>query len=74
MTSSKTDANVTSNATADPASSKDALLDTTPAAAVVLSDDELNQVSGGTRIEARPVNKAKTADKAFNAMSEYIRG
>ena len=44
---------------------KDELLQTGPEGAVELTDDQLDAVSGG---------KAKTADKAFNAMDGYIRG
>jgi bacteriocin-like protein len=65
MTSAKSPANVTTNIAAEPGSSKDALLDATPDAAAVLSEEELNKVSGG---------KAKTADKAYNAMMGYIKG
>ena len=64
MTSSKSPANVTTNIAAG--SSKDALLDATPDAAAVLSDEELNQVSGGT--------KAKSAEKAFNAAMAFVKG
>jgi len=35
-------------------------------AGIALSESELDKVAGG--------NKAKTADKAFNAMDAYIRG
>jgi hypothetical protein len=50
--------------TAEAGPSKDALLDATPKAAAELSEQELNKVAGG---------KAKTADKAYNAMDAYIK-
>jgi len=48
----------------------------TKTAGIELSERELEKVSGG---DTKPitqdvtVNKAKTADKAFNAMDAYIR-
>lgn len=36
-----------------------------------LSDEDLDQVPGGTGNVT--MNRAKTADKAFNAMSDYIK-
>ncbi len=44
---------------------KDPLLQTTPKGEVQLTEEELDKVAGG--------NKAKTADKAFKIMDEYIR-
>jgi bacteriocin-like protein len=74
MTSSKSPANVTSNIAAG-ASSKDALLDATPDAAAVLSEEELSQVSGGTNVNQDvTVTKMKSATKAHNATMGYIKG
>lgn len=38
-----------------------------------LTEEDLEQVSGGEITQDITVNKAKTADKAFNAMDGYIR-
>ncbi|MDQ1422322.1 MAG: hypothetical protein QOJ52_4284 [Acidimicrobiaceae bacterium] len=52
---------------------KDALLQTTPEGEVQLREDELDKVSGGITQDVT-VNKAKTAEKAFQAMDGYVRG
>jgi len=46
-------------------STPDSLTKTSKGAGIELAESELNKVTGG---------KAKTADKAFNAMDGYIRG
>jgi hypothetical protein len=46
-------------------STPDSLTKTGKGADIALTERELDKVSGG---------KAKTADKAFNAMDAYIRG
>jgi hypothetical protein len=45
-------------------------------ASIELSESELNMVAGGDINKLTDVGKpkAKTADKAFNAMDGYIRG
>jgi hypothetical protein len=66
MTSSKTEANVTSNITMDVRSSKGALLDaTSKAAAGVLSDDDLSKVSGG---------RVRTSDRHQKAVLDFAKG
>jgi hypothetical protein len=66
MTSSKTEANVTSNVTADVGSSKDALVDATSnIAAGVLSDEDLSKVSGG---------RVKTSDRQQKAVLDFVKG
>jgi hypothetical protein len=60
-----------SKRTSDPADIKqktgpDALLQSTAEGATQLSEEELDKVAAG--------GKAKTADKAFNAMEGYVRG
>jgi hypothetical protein len=47
------------------ASTPDKLTKARKGASIELTESELNKVAGG---------KAKTADKAFNAMDAYIRG
>ena len=37
-----------------------------------LSDEDLDQVKGGNITQDVMVNKAKTADKAFQAMKGYV--
>lgn len=39
-----------------------------------LNEDAAQSVRGGNITQDVTVNKAKTADKAFNAMDAYIRG
>jgi len=39
-----------------------------------LNEDAAQNVRGGEITQDVTVNKAKTADKAFNAMDGYIRG
>lgn len=57
----------------DPAA-KDAAPNTTAAGTDrELTDADLSQVSGGYGQDAT-LNKAKTADKAFKVMDDYIRG
>jgi hypothetical protein len=46
-------------------STPDTLTKSSKDASIELAESELNKVTGG---------KAKTADKAFNAMDGYIRG
>lgn len=53
----------------DKTSSNDDLIKAGPEGLVQLSEDQLDAASGG-----KTVSKAKTADKAFNAMDGYIRG
>jgi hypothetical protein len=60
---------------------KDSLLEAGPAASAELSDTDLANAAGGAKQKLSAttiqqdvtVNKAKTADKAFNAMDAYIR-
>jgi hypothetical protein len=66
MTFSKTEANVTSNITADVRSSRGALVDAASnAAAGVLSDEDLSKVSGG---------RVKTSDKQQKAVLDFVKG
>jgi hypothetical protein len=49
----------------------------TKTAGIELSESELSKVAGGETVKIAQdvtVNKAKTADKAFQAMDGYIRG
>lgn len=49
----------------------------TKTASIELSESELSKVAGGETVKIAQdvtVNKAKTADKAFQAMDGYIRG
>jgi hypothetical protein len=60
-----------------PASTPDQLVNSGITAADELSDQQIEGVAGGTKFEIQQdvtVNKAKTADKAFQAMDGYIRG
>jgi hypothetical protein len=54
-----------SEAKSDKPSTPDSLTKTGKGAEIELSENELGKVAGG---------KAKTADKAFNAMDGYIHG
>lgn len=62
------------------ASTPDQLINSGINASDELTDKALEGVAGGEKIKIQQiqqdvtVNKAKTADKAFNAMDGYIRG
>jgi|UPI000489E68B hypothetical protein len=58
-------------------STPDSLTQASKNASVELSESELSKVAGGEALKVTQdvtVNKAKTADKAFQAMDGYIRG
>lgn len=56
-----------------PASTPDQLVSSGITAADELTDQQIEGVAGGGTVDVT-VNKAKTADKAFQAMDGYIRG
>jgi hypothetical protein len=58
-------------------STPDSLTQASQGAGIALSESELSKVTGGETIKIAQditVNKAKTADKNFQAMDGYIRG
>ena len=58
-------------------SSPDSLTKAGKNAGIELSESELSKVAGGETLkitQTTSTNKAKTADKAFQAMDGYIRG
>ncbi len=58
-------------------SSPDSLTKAGKNASIELSESELSKVAGGETIKINQsvsTNKAKSADKAFQAMDGYIRG
>jgi hypothetical protein len=60
-----------------PASTPDQLVSSGITASEELSDQQMEGVAGGQKVQIQQdvtVNKAKTADKAFSAMDGYIRG
>ena len=59
------------SATQDSSGAPDSL---TKAASIALNESELATVSGGGITQDVTVNKAKTADKAYQQMDAYIKG
>jgi hypothetical protein len=57
-----------------PASTPDQLVSSGITAADELSDQQLEGVAGGGKLDDVIANKSKTAEKAFQAMNALIRG